>query len=82
MKKRERRTKLKITKRLNVENEFNLETIEGCRNFLSNLYLGGSRVKAIALANGEQVKMEDIPDNQIIQRAEEICVAIKGNKNS
>lgn len=69
-------------KRLNIEDQIDFSTIEGCRQFLNNIYIGNDRVKGVSLANGQYVKMEDIPDSQVRQRAKELRDAIKGkNKN-
>ena len=56
----------------NINNEFNFDDLESCRKFLCNLHVGDSRVEHIDLANGERVKMQDIPEDQIIKRAREI----------
>ena len=61
-----------------IDHRFDFENLEICREFLNNLYIGETRVKEIELQNGSKVKMEDIPEDQIIQRANELRVAIKG----
>lgn len=54
------------------------ETTGSCRHFLENLYIEGVKVKAITLANGYECKVEDIPEEQVVQRAKEIRSAIHG----
>ena len=67
-------------KRLNIEDEIDFSTIKGCRQFLENIYINGSRVNAIELENGHTVKVEDIPEDQVFKRAKEIRNAMKGIK--
>lgn len=55
-----------------IDHRFNLDDIDQARHFLCNLHIGDARVENITLANGCTVKMEDIPEDQIIQRAKEI----------
>lgn len=59
---------------------YDFDKLEDCRHFLNNLYLGDSRVKEIQLSNGSKIKMEDIPEDQIIQRAKELRGWIQGKK--
>ena len=56
----------------NINQLFDFDDLESCRKFLTTLYIGKRRVEHIQLANGEQVRMEDIPEDQIIQRAREL----------
>jgi hypothetical protein len=63
----------------NIKYVVDLTDKESCRRFLNNLYIENKRVEFIQLANGEQIRMEDIPEDQWIQRASEIYHVIEGN---
>lgn len=56
----------------NINRTVDFDDLESCRWFLQNLYIGKNRVEKITLSNGQTVKMEDIPEDQIIQRAREL----------
>ena len=62
----------------NINKLFNFDDIESCKKFLTTLHIGTARVECIRLENGQQVKMEDIPEDQIIQRAKELRGWIHG----
>ena len=62
----------------NINKLFNFDDLESCRKFLNNFYIGDRRVTDITLGNGERIKMEDIPEDQIIQRARELRGWIHG----
>jgi len=69
----------KNKKKLNIEKLIDFSTIKGCRQFLENIYIKGARVDSIELETGAKVKVEDIPEDQVIKRAKEIKEAIKGS---
>jgi hypothetical protein len=56
----------------NIHENFNFMDKDSCRNFLNNIYIDGKRIETIELKDGTIIKMEDIPEDQIIQRAQEI----------
>lgn len=56
----------------NLHEHVNFMDLESCRTFLTTLSLSGKKVEFIQLANGQKVKMSDIPEDQIIQRAQEL----------
>lgn len=62
----------------NINSQYDFDNLDDCRHFLNNLFIDGARVKAITLANGFTCPVEEIPENQIIQRAKEIRSAIFG----
>lgn len=49
-----------------IHENFNFMDKESCRSFLTSLFVSGKKVEYITLGNGQQVRMEDIPDDQII----------------
>ena len=81
----ERRGEMKAINSGNINQVYDFEDIEECKHFLRNLYIGDSknrrRVECVDLANGQTVKMEDIPDDQVIQRAKELRSYIYGIRN-
>lgn len=64
----------------NIHETTNFMDLESCRHFLNNLYIDKARVEFIELANGARVRMENIPEDQIIQRAQELRSWIIGAK--
>lgn len=63
-----------------IDHIFDFDDKEDCRFFLNNFYMEDKRITEIVLQNGQSVKMEDIPDDQIIQRAKELRSWFDGNK--
>jgi len=61
-----------------VDHIVDFTSTESCRHFLNNLHIDGVRVKGINLDNGSYVTMEDIPEDQVVQRALEIRNSITG----
>jgi hypothetical protein len=72
--------KKKIINKDTIHDHVNFMEFDSCRNFLNNIYINNARVEFIQLSNGERVKMEDIPDDQVIQRAQEMRGWIIGAK--
>lgn len=56
----------------NIDELYDFNDLHQCKDFLCNLYIKGKRVEHIDLADGARVRMEDIPEDQVIMRANEI----------
>lgn len=56
----------------NIDNLYDFNNVNDCRSFLLNLYVRGKRVEYVELADGVVVNMEDIPEDQIVMRANEL----------
>ncbi len=63
--------KKKVLNSKTINKLFNFDDLESCRNFLMNLYIGESRVEGVEIG-GAFIRMEEIPQDQIIQRAREL----------
>jgi hypothetical protein len=77
-----KRPKKKAVTAGNINWIYDFDNLEDCRHFLNNLFLGDARVKHIQLTNGLRVKMEDIPEDQIIQRAKELRSWVQGKEQA